>query len=256
VPGREAPRRQLALMQAAPIQAPTRRAVLPSNLFETMITATETTMKSLAERTGGRAFRGDGKIDDVFRQVGDDLRSYYSLAYHATGEADRARRIEVQVKNHPELRVRTRTAVIENSQQREMEDLVVANLVYPRGPNELAIRAQPGTMTKDRNLFTIPVETLIPMERLTFLIGPDGRYHASFTVQYAAAGEKSDFAAGQARHQEVTVTNEELLALPGKLFHYTSSLVVAPGHVKIAVGVLDETSKLSGFATIQMWAKR
>jgi len=255
VPGREATRRQLSILQASPIQAPTRRVVLPSNLFETQITATETTMRSLAEKTGGRAFRGDGKIDDAFKQVGDDLRSYYSLAYHAKGETDRARPVEVRVKNHPELHVRTRSDVMEKSPAREMEELVVANLIYPRSANELGIRAVPGTMKKDRNVVTIPVETQIPMERLTFLIGPDGKYHAAFSVHYAAAGEKSDFAAGEDRQQEVAITQEELTALPGKVFRYTSNLVVAPGHVKIAVGVLDRTSKLSGFATIRMWAQ-
>jgi len=159
------------------------------------------------------------------------------------------------VKDRPELRVRTRTDVIEKSPEREMEDLVVANLMYPRNVNELAIRAVPGTIRKSRNLFSIPVETRIPLERLTFLRGSDGKYHSTFTVHYAAAGEKTDFASAQARRQEVTITEEEMLALQGKIFHYTSDLEVAPGHVKIAVGVLDQTSKLSGFAVISMWAK-
>ncbi|HEX2122448.1 MAG TPA: hypothetical protein VHL59_12465, partial [Thermoanaerobaculia bacterium] len=101
----------------------------------------------------------------------------------------------------------------------------------------------------------IPVETQIPMEKLTFLGGQDGKYHATFTVHYAAAGEKSDFAAGQERRQDVTITEDELLALKGKMFRYTSDLVVAPGKVRIAVGVLDQTSKLSGFQSIELWAR-
>jgi len=255
VPGRESPRPRLQTMAASPTQPNRVRAVLPSNIGHALIDNTQVTMKSLAEKTGGRSFLGDGNIDDTFRQIGTDLSSYYSLAYRAKGDSDKPRRVEVQVKGRPELRVRTRTEVIEKSAEREMEDLVVANLMYPRNVNELAIRAVPGTMRKSRNLFTIPVETLIPMERLTFLAGADGRYHASFTVHYAAAGEKTDFASAQARRQDVTISAEEALALQGKLFHYTSDLEVAPGHVKIAVGVLDRTSKLSGFAVISMWAK-
>jgi VWFA-related protein len=254
VPGREAPRPRL-LRQMPGAIVPNQTAVMPDQVFQSLITGTETTMTALAEKTGGRAFRGDGNIDDVFNQVGTDLRSYYSLAYHAKGDTERTRRVEVRVKDRPELRVRTRTGVIEKSPSREMEEQVVANLVYPRATNELAIRAVPGTMTKDRNSVTIPVETQIPLERLTFLIGQDGKYHASFSVHYAVAGEKTDFAAGQSRLQEIVVTREELTAIPGKLFRFTSHLKVAPGHVKIAVGVLDRTSKLSGFSTLHMWAK-
>lgn len=254
VPGRESPRPRLGLTVPGVSSAPV-RALLPPNMFNALIDNTQTTVKALAEKTGGRSFLGDGNIDDVFRQIGDDLRFYYSFAYRANGDSDKPRRVEVQVKGRPELRVRTRTEVIEKSAEREMEDLVVANLVYPRNVNELAIRAVPGTMKKSRNLFAIPVETRIPMERLTFLAGPDGKYHASFTVHYAAAGEKTDFVSAQARRQEVTITEEEMRALQGKLFRYTSDLEVAPGHVKIAVGVLDQTSKLSGFAVISMWAK-
>jgi VWFA-related protein len=254
VPFREAPRPRIR-PQTAGVIVPNQPAVMPGNIYQTLITGTETTMTSLAEKTGGRAFRGDSNVDDIFNQVGTDLRSYYSLAYHAKGDTERTRRVEVRVKDRPELRVRTRTGVLEKSPAREMEEHVIANLVYPRGANELAIRAVPGTMTKARNVVTIPVETQIPLERLTFLIGQDGKYHASFSVHYAVAGEKADFAAGQSRLQEIVVTQEELAAIPGKLFRFTSNLAVAPGHVKIAVGVLDQTSKLSGFSTIRMWAK-
>lgn len=255
VPGRESPRPRLQATSASPIQPNRVRSVLPANIGHTLIDNTQVTMKSLAEKTGGRSFLGDGNIDDTFRQIGTDLSAYYSLAYRAQGGSDQARRVEVRVKDRPELRVRTRTDVIEKTPEREMEDLVVANLLYPRDVNELAVRAVPGAMRKSRNLFIIPVETQIPMERLTFLPGPDGKYHASFNVHYAAAGEKTDFSAGQQRRQDVSITQEQMQELAGKVFRYTSELEVAPGHVKIAVGVLDRTSKLSGFAVLSVWAK-
>ena len=253
-PGREAPRRRLTRQMAGAVQAPAQRVVLPSNLFNAQIANTETTIATLAEKTGGKWYRGDGNIDDAFRQVTNDLRSYYSLAYRVRGEFG-PRRVEVRIKDRPDLIVRTRTDVMEKSDSREMQDLVVANLVYPRGKNELGIRAVPGPMKRDRNLFTIPVDTIIPMEKLTFVPTADGKWHASFTVYYAAAGEKADFSSAQERREDVTLTEDEYFALAGKTFKYSSNLVVAPGHVKIAVGVLDRTSKLSGFAVIRMWAK-
>ena len=228
---------------------------LSENFFGLILDNTETTMVSLAETTGGRWFRGDGNIDDAFRQVGDDLRSYYSLAYRAHGNPDKARHVEVRVKGHPELKVRTRSEVLEKSTTSEMKDLTVANLLYPGKVNELGVRAVAGVPKKGKSRFTIPVETQIPMDKLTFLPLPDGRYRASFVVTYAATGERSDFIAGQERRQDVDIDESQFRTLPGKMFHYSSDVVVAPGHVRIAVGALDLTSKLSGFSTVEVDAR-
>jgi VWFA-related protein len=228
---------------------------LPARIFSDTLTNNELTMHALAEKTGGKWFRGDGKIDDLFEQVSEDLRAYYSLGYRARGDRDKPKKLEVRIRNRPELRVRTRTDVLEKSSSREMEDLVVASLLYPREVNELGVRTTAGKLMKDRNLFTVPLDTHIPMDKLTFLPSGEGKYRASFAVTFAAAGERLDFSAGQERTQGVEITEEQYKALAGKTFHYTTRMVVAPGRVKIAVGVLDLTSKLSGFHTIEVNAK-
>jgi len=228
---------------------------LSENFLGLILDNTQRTMTSLAEKTGGRWYRGDGGIDDAFAQIGNDLRSYYSLAYHATGYADTPRRVVVRVRGRDDLQVRTRTEVLSKSAAKEMDDLVVANLVYPRTVNELGIRATAGALTKVRGRFSVPVETSIPMDKLTFLRGADGKYHATFTVHYGAIGERADFSATQERRQEVVITEPELKALAGKQFRYKSELIVAQGRVRIAVGVLDGVSKLSGFHSLEVLAK-
>ena len=256
-PGGNSARRQLTPINAADRQfrpMPPAHS-LSDNFFGLVLDNTQVTMTSLAEKTGGRWFRGDGGIDDAFQQIGNDLRSYYSLAYHATGYADTPRRVEVKVKGRDGLQVRTRSEVLSKSPGREMDDLVVASLVYPRAVNELGIRATAGALTKVRGRFNVPVETLIPMEKLTFLPGRDGKYHATFTIHYGAIGERADFSATQERRQEVVITPEELKTLTGKQFHYKSDLIVAEGRVRIAVGVLDSISKLSGFHNLEVHAK-
>jgi len=229
---------------------------ISNNFMGFVLDNTEITMRSLAERTGGRWFRGDGGIGAAFRQMSSDLSSYYSLAYRAKGNAGKPGRVEVRVKGRGDLSVRTRTEVVAKSDAREMDDLVVASLIYPRQVNEMEIRADAGAMTKTKsNRFSVPVETAIPMEKLTFLRAPNGRYRAAFTVHYAAVGDQADFTVGQYLRQVVEITEEQKSALSGKLFHYRTDLIVASGRSRIAVGVLDLTSRLSGFDNFEVQAR-
>ncbi|HEU4886768.1 MAG TPA: VWA domain-containing protein, partial [Thermoanaerobaculia bacterium] len=105
------------------------RIELPSGFQVDSQQNSEVTLASLTETTGGRWFRGLENIDDTFRQVSSDVSFYYSLAYRATGEAQQGKQVKVSVRNRPELRVRTRTEVLEKSTDREMSDLVVASLL-------------------------------------------------------------------------------------------------------------------------------
>lgn len=65
---------------------------------------TEPVLEQLSTETGGRVFRLDGKLDKIFAEIGDELRSQYSLSY-AQPETSRDgayHRIKVQManKNH------------------------------------------------------------------------------------------------------------------------------------------------------------
>jgi VWFA-related protein len=255
IPGGNAPRRQLTSIDPRTSRPMPPVHALSENFFGLVLDNTQLTIQSLAEKTGGRWYRGDGNVDDAFRQIGDDLRSYYSLAYRATGYADTPHRVEVRVKGRDGVHVRTRTEVMTKSSTREMDDLVVASLVYPRAVNELQIEATAGALTKVRGRFSVPVETRIPMDKLTFLPASDGKYHAVYSVHYGAIGERADFAAMHEQRQEVVVTAAELKALGGKQWRHHSDLVVAQGRVRIAVGVLDLISKQAGFVNLDLKAK-
>lgn len=220
------------------------------NSWSRVLANNEMTMVSLAETTGGRWFRGDGRIDDVFRQIASDVRTYYSLAYHVQGEKNRPRRIDVRVKNRPDLNVRTRSEAQEKSLDREMNDLTMAAILYRHPVNELSIRTTAGTPLSRRDLIAIPVEVQIPMKNLTFLPAANDRYVARFRVHYAAAGAQRDFVAEGQREQVVDISAEELREIVGKTFRYSSDIVVSRGTYRIAVGVMDAVSKLSGFDSV------
>jgi Ca-activated chloride channel family protein len=68
-------------------------------------------MRNLARETGGRAFN-PSRADDLsgaYRQIADELRQQYWLAYIAPAAGAGFRRLSVQIVNHPEFRARTRS---------------------------------------------------------------------------------------------------------------------------------------------------
>jgi VWFA-related protein len=214
------------------------------------------TLTSLSEKTGGRWFRGDAGIDNTFKQLSTDLSVYYSLAYRATGAAGETRKVEVKVRNRPELKVRTRTEVLQKSTGREMEDLVIASLIYPRPVNELDVHVTAGAPVKTRGYFTIPIDIVLPVNKLTFLPSDDGtKYVASFDVHYASAGRERDFMTGGKQNQVVEITPEQHKQLAGVNYRYKTGINVSEGTSKIAIGLIDETTKLTGFGTVEVIAK-
>jgi VWFA-related protein len=229
---------------------------LPPGFHTDVLQNAATTLDSLTEKTGGKWFRGLTGIDDTFRTVTGDLSLYYSLAYRATGNAEKARRVEVKVRNRPELRVRTRTEVIEKSTSSEMQDLTIASLIYPRDVNELGIEVTAGTPVPALGFFTIPLDILIPLEKLTFLQNDKGdKYVASFDVHFAAAGQKRDFLTGGKTQQVVEITPAQYEEIAGTSYRYQTGIKVAEGPSKIAIGVLDTTTKLTGFQTVAVDAQ-
>lgn len=210
------------------------------------------TLKTLADVTGGRAFRGIGEVDDTFRQLTTDLGTYYSLAYRAEGAADRPRKVTVAVRNRPELRVRTRTDVIDTSIEREMDDLVVASLLYPRQVNELGIEVETRPAVNARGYFKVPFDVKVPLDKLTFLPTTDGRYRAAFHVHFAIAGDQWDFSSGGDSNQEVFISPEQHAQRATITYRYRTAIEVPPGRMRVAVGLLDPVSKLTGFQTFEV----
>jgi hypothetical protein len=160
----------------------------------------------------------------------------------------------VSVRNRPELKVRTRREVMEKSTNREMSDLVVASLLYPRPVNELGIAVTTGTPEKDRGLFTIPIDVVIPLKNLTFLPN-DGKYVASFDLYYAASGQTRDFGSGGKQQQLIEVSSEQYAQIQTTNYRYKTGIQVSPGAGRIAIGVLDPTTKLTGFRTVEVVAQ-
>jgi hypothetical protein len=134
-----------------------------------------------------------------------------------------------------------------------MDELVAANLVVPRKLNELGITVAAGKPENRIQNIRVPVVVHIPMSNLTFI--PDGgKYRAEFSVHYAAI-DGAGFTTGTYREQAVEVPAAEIDTARTKPFDYTTYLVVAPGTLRVAVGVYDKYSRLAGFQQLEVNAR-
>jgi VWFA-related protein len=213
------------------------------------------TLTSLTEKTGGKWLRGEATTDDLFQQVAADLRVYYSLAYRATGENGKPRRVEVRVRNRPDLHARTRTEVIDKTPEREMADLVMASLLFPRDVNELHITVTAGKPVRaDGKRFTVPLDVVIPFDTLTFAHVADDKYATDLDIHFAAAGRDNDFTTSGSHRQNVEISAQQYAARAGVTYRFKTGIQVPPGPTRLAIGVMEPVSRLTAFRTVEVIA--
>lgn len=229
------------------------RENLPNSFVDEHLHFRGMTLTSLTKKTGGTWLRGVATIDDVFRQVATDLQSYYSLAYRAKGARDQPRRVTVSIRNRPELRVRTRTEVVDRSPEREMSDLTAANLLFPRERNELPITVTTAGRAKaGRNFFTVPIDVAIPLQALTFLPSEGGKYAAVVDIHFAAAGRHNDYTTSGRHRQTIEISAAQHEIRATTTYRFKTGIDVPRGESRIAIGVMEPVSRLAGFGNLDV----
>ncbi|HEU4886767.1 MAG TPA: VWA domain-containing protein [Thermoanaerobaculia bacterium] len=230
--------------------------VVPSQMLNDLLHYNGESLTSLTETTGGSWFRGVGAIDDVFRRLSDDLHFYYSLAYTPTGSATKSRRVKVTVRNRPDLKVRTRTEVIERPAGREMSGRVIAALLYPTDVNDLQMKVSAEKPEKDgKKKFIVPIEVVIPVNKLTLLRDEDGTYRGMVSVHYASSLNEKEFVSYGRQDQMVELTPQQYAQQARGRYRYNSRISVPKGNVRIVVGVVDSASRAASLQSVSLTTK-
>jgi len=234
-----------------------RSAFALSHHNDGILEGTKETLNTLASTTGGEFFLGQDRIDDAFRQLSSDVDRYYSIGYHTPKDADGdIHRLKVTVRGRPDLVVRTRRELMGRSPEREMEEQTASALFEPPSVDELGVTAHTGKIDRGRHGrdYKVDVEVEVPIGKLTFLPADHDKFRASFSVFYAAA-DAADYSTSVTRQQTLEWTQKELDDAMAHNFNYTTTLVVSPGTARVAVGVVDDASKLSSFKRLTVEAK-
>ncbi len=221
----------------------------PQIVTDTAISNSTESLQLIADMTGGLAAINTNNFTGAFQNIENDLNSYYSLGYRAgTERIDRQRSIEVRLKKNPNhYIVRSRQSFVEKSTVAEMNDRVVANLLYNAQPNDLHIVITTGTPKASQDLYDVPLEIHIPMNSLTLLPQGNG-YVGGFSVYVAVANKDGDMSDVTRQSHQIHVSPEEFKTINGKYYTYSLDLLMERGLGRISVGVVDEISNTTGFA--------
>lgn len=224
---------------------------------------TTDSMQMMADLTGGLSSIQTNNFKEAFNKINRDLESYYSLGYRSgTERVDRQRSLQVRMKNRNYI-ARSRTSFVEKSTYAEMNDRVVANLLYTTRPadmakaNELRIQVKSNRPmpTDDPDLFRVPVEVQIPMESLTLLPQGETEYVGGFDIYVVVADKNGDMSDVARKSHQLHVTKDDMPKTKGKFYTYELDLLMQRGLNKMSVGVVDAVSNVPGFAKDQIIAQ-
>jgi VWFA-related protein len=219
----------------------------PFTVTQAALSNSTESLQMMAEMTGGLASINTNNFGQAFRNIQRDLDSYYSLGYRAgTERVDRQRNLEVRVKNK-NYTVRNRQTFVEKSTFAEMNDRVIANLLYKTKANDLHIVVKVGKPERSDDLFKVPVEIQIPMESLTLLPQGESVYMGGFSVYVAVANKEGDMSDVARQSHQIRVPASDYKTIRGKYYTYSLDLLMEPGPNKISVGVVDDVSNTTGF---------
>jgi VWFA-related protein len=231
-------------------------APTPVSVSQAIITNTTDSMRLMADMTGGVASIQTNNFAQAFRNIQRDLDTYYSLGYRATTErVDRQRSLTVHMKNKNYI-ARSRQTFVEKSTYAEMNDKVIANLLYRSKQNDLKILVRTGApVAADDDLYKVPVDIQIPMDSLTLLPQGEGEYVGGFEVYVAVANKDGDMSDVSRKSHQLRVPAADMERAKGKYYTYSVDLLMEKGLNKISVGVVDDVSNVNGFAREQVIAQ-
>lgn len=215
-----------------------------------------TALQEIARATGGELASGARDIAQLLPRIGEDLESYYSLAYRTPDHRkDRSNDIVVTTKN-PDYVVRARKQYVEKSDTTKMSDRVLAGLFRNLEGSIIPVTVQLGAMKKQGSKrWTVPLAIRVPISSLTTLAENGGIWRGTFSVYIAAGGQFGVISDVVQRTQSFTIQEADLDRAHQSHFTYDFEMKVDAFTDRVSVGVLDETSKEYGLAVVELPAR-
>ncbi|HEX2061020.1 MAG TPA: VWA domain-containing protein [Thermoanaerobaculia bacterium] len=209
-------------------------------------------LDQLADETGGAMAAGHANIVDLLPRIGEDLESYYSLAYRTTAERkDRVKDLEVRTKNRDYV-VRARQQYVEKSDATKMADRVTAGLFRTPDGSVIPLQAEIGKATKTGSRrWVVPLKIRVPIDSLT-TIEQRNAVKGSFSVFIASGAEFGVISDVVQRTQPFTIETKDLARAKGSHFTYEFELKIDDITDRVSIGVLDEVSKEYGLKVLTL----
>jgi VWFA-related protein len=206
--------------------------------------ASQDTLVSLAEDTGGRAFTDSNDFGDVFVQIRRDLSAYYLLGYSSTNDTQdgRFRRVQVRVKRDG-LRVEARNGYyaardFAHTNRGDREAQLQEQLAAAVSSTDLPVLVTSGYFRLRADRYYVPIAVAIPGSAI-----PAGAERAAIDVLGQVRDEQGRAIGRMRETLQVpaaggTVGNRQVL--------YQSGVTLPPGRFSIKVVVRENTSGTVG----------
>jgi hypothetical protein len=222
--------------------------------------AAHSTMNSVAEMTGGKAFYGRNDIDKAIREGLEDGETYYTLGYYPENKDwnGKFRKVVVTV-NHQGAKLRYRLGYF---------------AVDPKGYQKLPPRQQAMDLGKALSL-DVPVATALTFQAsaapvsdttgnktlirfgvdahpLGFELQDDGLEHASVDCAAQAYNLKGEPVQVRASTFAIGLKPEQFQLVMQRFLPCNQSLELGPGEYVLRLGVRDNTTGLIGTANARV----
>ncbi|MHB0968678.1 MAG: VWA domain-containing protein [Thermoanaerobaculia bacterium] len=221
----------------------------PGGSTETGSSTTLDALRSLSTATGGTTWIGS-KPAQAFTAIGQDLDARYSLGFRSQVAEGNTVKLDIRPKN-PQHRVRFQNAIVTKAAAQLMEERVVAAHMQPPTANDLGILARHLEITADGTKRRVPVQVLIPVERMK-LRQEGSEWLGGFAVFISSANPVGESTPVTRQDHEFRWDEAQKAKLATQAIGFALDVIVEPGVDRISIGVLDRESQTSGLYRLDL----
>lgn len=205
------------------------------------LSASQDTLTTIAEDTGGRAFFDSNDFGDVFDRVVADTSAYYVLGYSSSNDArdGKYRRIKVRLTKRTDLKLEYRSGYyaprdFQHFTRDDREDQLRQQLVSDLSSTDLSAYVSAAFFRVSDTRAFVPLSVVVPGYQLPF--GPTtDKNKATLDIMGLVVDEKKRPVGRIRDTMKLAVTTAD--ELKRKTVQYQTGLDLAPGkyHVKVVV---------------------
>ncbi|HSN55323.1 MAG TPA: VWA domain-containing protein [Candidatus Sulfomarinibacteraceae bacterium] len=210
-------------------------------------------LRFMADGTGGAAILNTNDFTDGLDRIAQDFYTYYSLGYTLNQSGlDKVHKIEVEIPDHPEYRLRYRQRFVEKSLESRVQEKVVTGLMFPLEDNPMELMVEIGSQAPaGGERWMVPFELSFPLRRVALL--PSGEDYSANVILFIAArstnGDRSDVVR---QTHEVRVKAADYEDAQRDRFAIAANLLMESGTYNVAFGLLDPVTRQTSFTTTRV----